>query len=139
MSKEITIKVGFEGHYKDIQVNIGDNDVPPYQPSDKLKVVGKKDNRVDALAKVTGRAKYTYDKNPKGCLFGKILRSPHANANVKSIDISKAQSMPGVKAVVSYDKILRLKSIRYAGQGIAAVAAETNEQAKAALAAIKVE
>lgn len=138
-SGEFRIKVGFEGHYQDLTVKIADGDIPPYQPDDKLSVVGKSPTRLDAVAKVTGKARYTYDQNPSGLLHARILRCPHPNANVKSIDLDKARAMPGVKAVLSFPDTFRLQSIRYAGDGVAAVAAETELQAEMALEAIKVE
>ena len=58
--------------------------------------MGKPTPRVDAFAKVTGGAKYTYDVQPDGLLYGMILRSKWPAANVTKIDITKAQAMPGV-------------------------------------------
>ena len=101
-SNEITIKVGFDGKYREIKVQIPEGDIPPYQPSEALKVVGQRKSRLDGEAKVTGRARYTYDQHPPGMLYGKILRSPHPNADIKSIDLAPALKMPGVKAAVSY-------------------------------------
>jgi xanthine dehydrogenase molybdenum-binding subunit len=69
------------------------------------KVVGKSEFRVDAVAKVTGKAKYTDDFFERGMLVGKILRSPYAHARVKSIDISKAKALPGVEAVLTYQDV----------------------------------
>jgi xanthine dehydrogenase YagR molybdenum-binding subunit len=62
-------------------------------------LIGKRFSRVDGPAKASGRAKYSYDYNPKGLLFGKVLRCPYAHARVTSIDTSAAEKMPGVKAV----------------------------------------
>lgn len=74
-------------------------------------VVGKSVSRVDAIAKVTGKAKYTDDFSERGMLVGKILHSPYAHALVKSIDVSKAKALPGVEAVITYQDIPK---IRYA-------------------------
>ncbi len=142
MSREpetITIKVGFGEHVRDLKVVIAEGDIPPYQVGDRHAEVGQRRDRVDAIAKVTGRARYTYDRRPEGLLYGKILRSPHANADVKSIDLEKARAMPGVKAVLDFVQVFRARSVRYAGCSVAAVAAETEAQAEAALAAIEVE
>ena len=74
-------------------------------------VVGKSVRRVDAVAKVTGKAKYTDDFSDRNMLVGKILHSPYAHAIVKSIDVSKAKALPGVEAVLTYKD---LPDIRYA-------------------------
>ncbi len=62
-------------------------------------LIGKRTTRVDASAKVSGQAKYTYDVHRSGMLYGKVLRCPYAHAKVVSIDTSAAEEMPGVKAV----------------------------------------
>ena len=139
MAQEITIKVGFGGQFRELTVRIQDDDVKPWQPEDRLHLIGDSLPRVDAAAKVTGTAKYAYDQQPAGMIYGKILRSPHANADIVSIDTDKASRMPGVKAVLKIPDIFEDKSARYAGAEIAAVAAETEAQAEAALRAIEVE
>ncbi|GAB6172090.1 xanthine dehydrogenase molybdenum-binding subunit XdhA [Paradesulfitobacterium aromaticivorans] len=72
-------------------------------------VVGKSVQRVDAVAKVTGKAKYTDDFFEREMLVGKILRSPYAHALVKSIDVSKAKALSGVEAVLTYQDVPHLK------------------------------
>ena len=72
-------------------------------------VVGKNVRRVDAVAKVTGKAKYTDDFFERDMLVGKILHSPYAHALVKSIDVSEALAMPGVEAVLTYKDLPRIK------------------------------
>jgi xanthine dehydrogenase molybdenum-binding subunit len=62
-----------------------------------LKIVGKSVQRLDAIEKVTGRARYSEDFFERDMLVGKVLRSPHAHAVVKRIDVSKAQALPGVE------------------------------------------
>ena len=57
--------------------------------------------RPDGVPKVTGLARYGADYSLPGMLWGKILRSPHAHARIRSIDTSKAQALPGVKAVMT--------------------------------------
>ena len=74
-----------------------------YNPDKKLKVVGTNPVKHDGVDKVTGRAKFGADLFLPGMLVGKILRSPHPHAILKSIDASKAQALPGVKAVVTRD------------------------------------
>lgn len=93
--------------------------------------------RVDALEKVTGQAKYTTDIQLEGQLVGKILRSPHPHARVLKIDLATAEAMPGVRAAVALPE--RNLVMRYAGQPLAAVAAVDEATAQTALDAIRVE
>src|SRR5947209_2014866 len=101
------------------------------------RLIGTRIPRLDGLAKASGRAKYPSDVRPEGTLFGAMLYSPHAHAKVKSIDTSAAEKLPGVKAV----KVIAGAgaTLRYHGDDIAAVAAETEEQARDGVRAIKVE
>jgi len=133
------IQVGFEGHYRELTVKIPDGDIPPYAPGTELRVVGKPENRLDAVAKATGTAKYTADQRPAGMLHGAILRSPHANADITLLDTSTAEAMPGVKAVLKATEVFGSSSCRYAGAEVAAVAAESAAIAEEALRAILVE
>jgi len=66
-----------------------------------LKWVGTRAIRPDGMDKVTGRAKFGADLTAPGMLVGRVLRSPHAHARIKSIDTSKAEALPGVKAVIT--------------------------------------
>jgi len=99
--------------------------------------IGKRISRIDGPDKVSGRAKYTYDINRPGMLFGKVVRSPYAHAKIVSIDLSVAEKMPGVKAV----KIIQGPGaeIQWAGDEIAIIAAETEGQAEDAARAVKVQ
>ncbi|HMK31255.1 MAG TPA: molybdopterin cofactor-binding domain-containing protein, partial [Terriglobales bacterium] len=103
----------------------------------KRSVIGQRLSRVDAPDKSSGRAKYTFDANPPGLLFSKVLSSPYAHCRVKSMDTSAAEKMPGVKAV----EILQGpgKEIFWAGDDLVAVAATTEDQARDAVRAIQVE
>ncbi|HWB10098.1 MAG TPA: xanthine dehydrogenase family protein molybdopterin-binding subunit [Pirellulales bacterium] len=100
-------------------------------------VIGKEHDRIDGLEKATGAAKYTYDVNPKGMLFAKILGCPHAHCKIKSIDISSAEKMRGVHSVLAIKK--EGDEIRWQGDEIAVVAAETEAGASEALKLIDVE
>jgi len=99
-------------------------------------VLGKPATRLDGVAKVTGAAKYSYDVQPDGWLYGMILRSKWPAAKVTKIDLSKAQAMPGVKAVILTEGEKR--TVRFYGQELAAVAATTKQQCLDALRAIEV-
>src|SRR5262245_63250859 len=65
--------------------------------------IGTRTIRPDGVDKVTGRARFGADFNLPGQLIGRVLRSPHPHARILSIDTSKAQALPGVKAVVTRD------------------------------------
>jgi CO/xanthine dehydrogenase Mo-binding subunit len=71
------------------------------QAQKAFKWVGTRPVRPDGVAKVTGEARYGADYYLPGALFGKVLRSPHAHARIKSIDTSRAEALPGVKAVMT--------------------------------------
>src|SRR3954447_18815943 len=101
------------------------------------RLIGTRIPRLDGHAKASGKMKYPSDIRPEGMLFGVMLYSPHAHAKVRSIDISAAEKMPGVKAVLAIAQ--EGTTLRYQGDDVAAVAAETEEQARDAARAIKVD
>jgi xanthine dehydrogenase YagR molybdenum-binding subunit len=101
------------------------------------RILGTRVTRVDAAAKVTGRAKYTFDIIRPGMLYGRILRSPHAHARVTRLDVAAAQTLPGVRAVIA--AIEPGQKVLFPGEEIAALAAETEQQAQDAVRAIAVE
>jgi len=127
------------------------SDEPPAWPSsDKLKVVGKSQPRVDGRLKVTGQARYTADVRLPGMLFARRVVSPHPHARVRAIDVSAAERLPGVKAVhvVERNEGAKLRNppkvaekyplVRYAGQCVAGVAATTQAIADEAAKLVKV-
>lgn len=118
------------------------------------KIIGKPESRVDALGKVTGKAKFAEDYNVAHQLYGKVLRAKHPHAKILKIDTSKAEKLPGVEAVltakdipgskvfgivVQNQAILAEDRVRYLGDGVALVAAKTKEIAEEALELIEVE
>ena len=129
----------------------------------RFKWVGTRPIRPDGIPKVTGRAMYGADLKLPGMVYGKILRSPHAHARIKSIDLSAAEKLPGVKAVMSaadlpaqkFDyigpervavnfwhvtrNIMAREKVLYEGHAVAAVAAISASVADHALSLIKVE
>jgi len=104
--------------------------------ADKRTFIGKRISRIDAPLKTTGAAKYSFDINRPGMLWAKPVTSPYAKAEIVSIDTSAAAAFPGVKAVWKLDE---LKPALYAGQIVAAVAAETEEIAIEAARLVKVQ
>jgi CO/xanthine dehydrogenase Mo-binding subunit len=111
---------------------------PQTQPGDekeKFKTIGYYTARIDGEKIVTGQAPYTHDIKLKDMLIGKILRSPHAKAEVLSVDLSTAEGLNGVKAVLQVNR----GNILYAGQQVAALAAVDEKTAEKALGMIKIE
>ena len=117
-----------------------------------MKYVGQSVKRVDGIKKVTGDLKYVDDIKLPRMLYAGVKRSPHAHAKILKIDTSLAEQYPGVKAVVTgkdfskktglylTDKtFFAVEKTRFAGEAIAAVAADTEDIAKEAVALIEVE
>jgi CO/xanthine dehydrogenase Mo-binding subunit len=109
-------------------------------PAGPLRVVGRPATRVDGYARARGRAPYTADLRLPGMLHTAVLRSPHARACVLGIDLAAALAAPGVRAVLGPDDADELtREPSYAGAPVAAVAAETFAEARAALDLIAVD
>ncbi len=122
-------------------------------PSAYGKVFGQPLARVDGPEKVTGKAKYSADINLPGTLWGKSLRSPYPHARIISIDTTAAKALPGVHAVLTGDDVrgilygrrlrdvpvLAWDHVRFAGERVAAVAADDEDIAQAAIDLIEVE
>jgi len=116
-------------------------------------VVGKSTPRVEGVTKVTGKALYSGDMELPGTLWGKCLRSPVPYARIKKIDYQKALEVPGVKAVITGEDVRGLRIgrciydtpimadgiVRFIGEKVAAVAAETKHAAEEAVDLIEVE
>ena len=68
-----------------------------------LTTIGHVTPRVDAVARVTGQAKYTNDIKLPGMLYARVLRSPHPHARIQHIDTSEASRLPGVRAVITHE------------------------------------
>ena len=116
-------------------------------------IIGAPVTQIEGPSKVTGQTRYAADVDLPGMLWGKILRSPHPHARIVGIDASKAWSVPGVKAVVTgqdapghlMGKVLRdmpvlcWDRVRYIGDRVAAVAAETPEAAEEAILLIEID
>ena len=96
--------------------------------------MGKRHPRIEAPLKVTGRAKYTYDVKLPGMLYGRMIGAAIPAGEVVSIDTAAAEALPGVRAVWTAEQ----KTIRFAGQDVAAVAAVSPEIAEDAARLVKV-
>ena len=136
---------------------------PILYPEKKLKMIGTRPVRPDGVPKVTGTAQYGADWNLPGMLWGKVLRSPHPHARIRSIDTKKAAKLPGVKAIVTAAdfpempyafvgpervavnfwhmtrNIMAREKALYEGHAVAAVAATSQKIADEALKLIKVD
>src|SRR6266568_4216022 len=129
----------------------------------EYKVIGTRPIRPDGADKVTGRAVYGGDMRLTGMLHGKVLRSPHAHARIKSINTAKAEALPGVKTVITVkdfpvaedrmanlgemavnvkllsNNVMAADKVLYKGHAVAAVAATNAHIAEEALGLIEVE
>jgi len=105
----------------------------------KPAVLSTRVKRLDGPDKVTGRAKYSFDINRPGMIFGKIVRSPHPHAKVLSVDLTAAQRAPGVRAALVWkEPNTPAAECKYQGDPVAAIAADTEEQAEDAARLVKV-
>jgi putative selenate reductase molybdopterin-binding subunit len=125
-----------------------------------LSIVGKPERKVDAVKLVTGKPAFVDDIELRDMLHGRLLTSPHAHAIIRDIDASEARALPGVHAVLTYKDVPRVAYttagqswpepgphdqycldyiVRFVGDRVAAVAAETPEIAQQALDLIKVD
>lgn len=138
MPRNVKLKVGIQDNLEEISLEIPDDKPRPWDGSDKLELIGGQIARVDGMEKTTGSAKYTFDIQLPGMLYGRFMRSPYPAAIIKNIDVSRAERVPGVKAVIPVQDQLPIK-IRFAGQEICAIAAETQQQADEAAKLIKID
>ena len=111
--------------------------MPESKWPEKRRIIGTKVPRVDGPAKATGTAKYGSDINRQGMLHAMILRSPYAHARIRKIDTSGVSKVPGVQAIFDIRK--EGDEVFYAGDEILGVAADTEEHARDALRAIRIE
>ena len=121
--------------------------------AEELKTLGHSTPRIDGLQRVTGRATYSADVQLPGMLYARVLRSPHPHARILRMDLAKALSAPGVKAILTHancrlvwssgDRVnkryLFNNPVRYVGDAVAAVAATNRHLAEEALKLISVE
>ncbi len=125
----------------EVEREVPSSEPPPLGPNASLQHIGRSPERWDARAKVTGAARYTVDVSLPGMLHAAVLRSPWPHACLRAIDLSRAAAAPGVRAVLELAEPLipgEAPLLRYVGQPVAAVAAETPELAQAALQQIEV-
>lgn len=149
------IKHAIQSAAKQIREGAPQNHLPALPETvQPLNVIGRPLPRPDAVLKVTGKALYSDDFTFPGMLHARTLRAKYPHARILKIDTSKARALPGVQAVLTADDIpgqknhglvitdwpaLAVDKVRYIGDPVAIVAAETRDIATAALALIDVE
>lgn len=132
----------------------GETTLPSEERDAKEHIIGRSLAGINVVSKVMGSAQYAADIKIPGMLIGLTLRSPHPHARILHIDITEAQALKGVKAIVTAadvpgtnrhgfvvqdQQVLAENEVRYVGEPIALVAAESREDAVAALKAIRVD
>jgi len=144
------------GHYYTEGFDVPETSEPTVgqQPWTTTRVVGTPLPKVDGYERVSGSAVYPADIILPGMLYGAMLRCPHAHAIVTNVDVSEAENLPGVRAIISaftpdnratrpHSEYIRTQLFdphcRYEGEAVATVAADTPYQARDALRAIRVE
>jgi xanthine dehydrogenase YagR molybdenum-binding subunit len=150
MSRVIQTKTEFEGRFHEELIVVEGEGLSPWPEGITLAYVGQRVPRLDGAERVSGRAVYTADVQLPGMLWGKILRSPYPHARIKKIDVQKAEKIPGVWLVLTYENIPKIpfyggqtflldKTIRFAGEEVACVIADNEERAEDAREEISVE
>ncbi len=148
-SKIIKSKHFFEEEFVESLAEVSTEEVNRWGPDAELKVVGKSISRLDGYDKVSGTARYTFDVTLPNMAFAKTLRCPLPHANIKNIDVSKAKKLPGVLAVLTHESSPKIPwyrvsylfdpHLRFQGDEVACVAAESEKIAEEALKLIDVE
>jgi xanthine dehydrogenase YagR molybdenum-binding subunit len=131
-----TVKAGIPSAPQTMEVEVPQGDLRPWDLDSwaSFEQMGKPRPRFDGPLKVTGKAKYTYDVKLPGMLYGRMIGAEVPAGEIVSVDTSKAEALPGVKAVWTADS----KIVRFAGQDVAAVAAVSPEVAEDAARLVKV-
>jgi xanthine dehydrogenase YagR molybdenum-binding subunit len=150
MPKIVKQKVEFEGRIEEREVVLEGDDLPVWPAEQTFRVVGTPVARVDGAERASGTAQFTTDLYPAGVVFGAVLRSPHAHARIRRLDVSRAERADGVRAVLSHLNVTGIPwyngmsalfdtELRYAGDEVAAVFADTAAAARDALDLIDVD
>src|SRR5689334_14526681 len=142
MARLVKTQVEMEGRYEDRWVLVEDEQLPAWPANDGLRVVGKPATRVTGPKRVSGAARFVSDVGLPGLLHGVVLRSPYAHAKVE-LDPEAARAEHGVFAVLTPADGLEqdgrpifLDEPEFAGQPVAAIAADSVEAGQRALEAL---
>jgi xanthine dehydrogenase YagR molybdenum-binding subunit len=144
MPRIVKQKIEFEGRVEEREVVLEGDDLPIWGAEQPFRVVGTPVPRVDGAERASGTAEYTTDLYPAGLVVGAVLRSPHARARIRRLDVSRAEQTPGVRAVLSHLNVPAIPwynglsalfdvELRYAGDEVAAVFADSAAAARDAL------
>ena len=139
MARLIRTEKEVEGRFEELWLVVEEDPLSQW-PQGPQTVVGRDAARQDGPQRVRGEARYTADIQLPGMLHTAVLRSPHAHARVKRIDLAPALRLPGVRAALGPGEAKGLEEeAGYSGMAVAAVAADTFAQARRAVEAIEVE
>lgn len=144
------MSAGMDVRIEDGKLSLTEHEgVERWDDTSQMTVVGTSATRLEGIEKVTGRAQYSYDVRLPGQLYAAVLRSPHPHARIVRIDTSQAEALTGVHAVISSantpkipwytDSFIFDTTVRYVGDEVAAVAAESDDIAADAIRLIEVE
>ncbi len=149
MTKVVRTRVEFEGTVSEELALVQGEDATPWAEGEGLGIVGHPQRRIEGVAKVTGRARYTHDLRLPGMLHARILRSPHPRARVRRVDASRALALPGVRSVLHRfnapkaafrgEETIFRDEVRFVGDEVAAVCADGEAIADEALGLISVD
>ncbi|HXB56526.1 MAG TPA: xanthine dehydrogenase family protein molybdopterin-binding subunit [Vicinamibacteria bacterium] len=128
------VKAGIPGAPQTLEVHAAEGDIKPWDLDSQLRIVKGRQTRLEGPQKVTGRAKYTFDISLPGMLWGRMVGASVPAAEIVKVDTSRAEALPGVKAVWTTES----RTVRFAGQDVAAVAAVSPEVAEDAARLIQV-
>jgi CO/xanthine dehydrogenase Mo-binding subunit len=147
--KVVRTKSEFEGQISEETALVDGKDLAAWRSDAELTIVGKRQPRVDGIARVTGRARYTQDVYLPGMVHVRVLRSPYPRARVRKVDASRALALPGVRGVLHRfnapkaafrgEETIFRDEVRFVGDEVAAIAADTEEIAADAVRLIDAE
>lgn len=147
--KIVKSKFYFEEGYTEQMAEVPEGQLQPWPDNSELAYIGKEVNRLDGYEKVSGSAVYTMDLHLDRMAYAKTLRCPHPHARIRSIDTTGAEQLDGVYAIHTYENTPETEwygnsylydpHLRFEGDEVACVAAETEQVAEEALDLIKVE
>jgi xanthine dehydrogenase YagR molybdenum-binding subunit len=149
MVRVVRTKVEIEGRTYEETVVVEGEEPQPWQ-QDELHYVGQETARVDGVERVTGAARYSADIQLPGMLHGAIARCPYPHARIRSIDVSAAEALPGVRYILTHQNAPPISwhsrasrifdtELRHEGEEVAAVAADDPETAARAVRLIQVD
>src|SRR5438552_3048439 len=139
MARLIRTEKEVEGRYEEVWLVV-EEDALDQWPAGPREVVGRPATRVTGPLRARGEARYTADLKLPGMLHAAVLRSPHASARVQSISFDKALAASGVRATIGPGEANMLTDEPgFQGQAVAAIAADTYAEARAAVELIEVD